>query len=55
MNKEPKHFYESGRCRVNPEKRLYFAKTGPFPCNRRLSYSLLVLVEHTETVILKES
>ncbi len=53
MNKEPKHFYEFGPYRVDPEQGLLLRDNQPVPLQPKAFETLLVLVRNTEKVVLK--
>jgi len=54
MSKEAKHFYEFGPFRVDPDKRLLLRDNRPMPLQPKAFETLLVLVQHSETVVLKD-
>jgi TolB-like protein/DNA-binding winged helix-turn-helix (wHTH) protein/Tfp pilus assembly protein PilF len=54
MSKEPKHFYEFGPYRVDPDKRLLLRDNRPVPVQPKAFETLLVLVQNSETVVLKD-
>lgn len=54
MSKEPKHFYEFGPFRVDPDKRLLLRDNRPVPLQPKAFEALLVLVQHSEKVVLKD-
>ena len=54
MSKEPKHFYEFGSFRLDPDKRLLLRDNRPVPLQPKAFETLLVLVRHSETVVLKD-
>jgi DNA-binding winged helix-turn-helix (wHTH) protein/tetratricopeptide (TPR) repeat protein len=54
MSKEAKHFYEFGRFRVDPDKRLLLRDNQPVPLQPKAFETLLVLVQRSEAVVLKD-
>jgi len=54
MDKEPKHFYEFGPYRVDPDQRVLLRDNQPVPLQPKVFETLLVLVQNTETVVLKD-
>jgi DNA-binding winged helix-turn-helix (wHTH) protein len=54
MSKEAKHFYEFGRFRVDPDKRLLLRDNQPVPLPPKAFETLLVLVQRSEKVVLKD-
>ncbi|MGA9354386.1 MAG: winged helix-turn-helix domain-containing protein [Terriglobales bacterium] len=54
MIKEPKHFYEFGPFRVDPDKRLLLRDNQPVPLQPKAFETLLVLIKNSETVVLKD-
>jgi TolB-like protein/DNA-binding winged helix-turn-helix (wHTH) protein/Tfp pilus assembly protein PilF len=54
MHKEPKHFYEFGPYRMDPGQRLLWRDKQPVPLQPKAFDTLLVLVQHNETVVLKD-
>jgi len=54
MSKETKHFYEFGPFRIDPDKRLLLRDNRSVPLQPKAFETLLVLVEHSETVVLKD-
>jgi eukaryotic-like serine/threonine-protein kinase len=54
MIKEPKHFYEFGPFRVDPDKRLLLRDNQPVPLQPKAFETLLVLLQNSETVVLKD-
>ncbi|MGA2373623.1 MAG: winged helix-turn-helix domain-containing protein [Candidatus Korobacteraceae bacterium] len=54
MSKEPKHFYEFGPFQVYPEERLLMRDNQPIPLQPKAFETLLVLVRHSETLVLKD-
>jgi eukaryotic-like serine/threonine-protein kinase len=53
MVKELKHFYEFGPFRVDPDKRLLLRDNQPVPLQPKAFETLLVLLQNSETVVLK--
>jgi eukaryotic-like serine/threonine-protein kinase len=54
MSTEPKNFYEFGPYRVDPEKLLLLRDNQPVALPPKAFETLLVLVRHSETVVLKD-
>jgi TolB-like protein/DNA-binding winged helix-turn-helix (wHTH) protein/Flp pilus assembly protein TadD len=54
MSEETKHFYEFGPFRVDPDKLLLLRDHRPVPLPPKAFETLLVLVQHSETVVLKD-
>jgi DNA-binding winged helix-turn-helix (wHTH) protein len=54
MSTEPKNFYEFGSFRVDPEKLLLLRDNQPVALPPKAFETLLVLVRHSETVVLKD-
>src|ERR1700722_7923452 len=54
MSKEAKHFYEFGEFRVDPDKRLLLRDNQPVPLPPKAFETLLVLVQRSEKVVLKD-
>src|ERR1700722_13297733 len=54
MSKETKQFYEFGPFRVFPDKLLLLRDNQPVPLPPKAFETLLVLVRHSETVVLKD-
>jgi len=54
MNKEPKHFYEFGPYRIDPDRLLLLRENEPVSLPPKAFETLLVLVRHSETVVLKD-
>src|SRR5580693_4212947 len=54
MSKEAKHFYEFGRFRLDPRKRLLLRDNQPVPLQPKAFETLLVLVQRSEAVVLKD-
>jgi DNA-binding winged helix-turn-helix (wHTH) protein/Tol biopolymer transport system component len=54
MGKETKHFYEFGPFRLDPDQRLLLRDNQPVPLQPKAFETLLVLVQHSETVVLKD-
>jgi TolB-like protein/DNA-binding winged helix-turn-helix (wHTH) protein/Tfp pilus assembly protein PilF len=54
MGKETKHFYEFGPFRVDPDQRLLLRHNQPIPLQPKAFETLLVLVQRSETVVLKD-
>ena len=54
MSKEAKRFYEFGPFRVDPDKRLLLRDSQPVPLQPKAFETLLVLVQHSEKVVLKD-
>jgi DNA-binding winged helix-turn-helix (wHTH) protein/Tol biopolymer transport system component len=54
MSNQPKHFYEFGPFRVDPEQRLLWREHQSVPLQPKAFETLLVLVEHSESVVLKD-
>jgi eukaryotic-like serine/threonine-protein kinase len=54
MSKEAKHFYEFGRFRLDPDKRLLLRDNQPVPLQPKAFETLLVLVQRSEAVVLKD-
>jgi DNA-binding winged helix-turn-helix (wHTH) protein/tetratricopeptide (TPR) repeat protein len=54
MTKESKHFYEFGPFRVDPDQRLLLRDNRPVPLQPKAFETLLVLVQNSETVVLKD-
>ena len=54
MHKEPKHFYEFGPFRIDPERLLLLRENRPVPLPPKAFETLLVLVRHSESVVLKD-
>ena len=54
MSTEPKNFYEFGPFRVDPEKLLLLRDNQPVALPPKAFETLLVLVRHSETVVLKD-
>jgi DNA-binding winged helix-turn-helix (wHTH) protein/tetratricopeptide (TPR) repeat protein len=54
MSKEAKHLYEFGEFRVDPDKRLLLRDNQPVPLPPKAFETLLVLVQRSETVVLKD-
>ena len=54
MKEEPKHFYEFGPFRVDPDKRLLLRDDRPVPLQPKAFEMLLVLVQNSGTVVLKD-
>src|SRR5271168_2004385 len=54
MNKGTKHFYEFGPFRMDPDERLLLRDNRPVPLQPKAFETLLVLVQHSETVVLKD-
>jgi DNA-binding winged helix-turn-helix (wHTH) protein/Tol biopolymer transport system component len=54
MSKEAKHFYEFGPFRVDPDQRLLLRDNQPVPLQPKAFETLLVLVQRSETVVLKD-
>lgn len=54
MNEEPKHFYEFGPFRIDPDKRLLLRDDRPVPLQSKAFEMLLVLVQNSGTVVLKD-
>jgi DNA-binding winged helix-turn-helix (wHTH) protein/tetratricopeptide (TPR) repeat protein len=54
INQEPKHFYEFGPFRVDPDKRLLLRDNLPVPLQPKAFEMLLVLVQNSGTVVLKD-
>jgi DNA-binding winged helix-turn-helix (wHTH) protein/tetratricopeptide (TPR) repeat protein len=54
MKEEPKHFYEFGPFRVDPDKRLLLRDDRPVPLQPKAFEMLLVLVQKSGTVVLKD-
>jgi eukaryotic-like serine/threonine-protein kinase len=54
MNEEPKHFYEFGPFRVDPDKRLLLRDDRPVPLQSKAFEMLLVLIQNSGKVVLKD-
>ncbi len=54
MSNESKHFYEFGPFRVDPDQRLLLRDNRPVPLQPKAFETLLVLVQHSETLVLKD-
>jgi eukaryotic-like serine/threonine-protein kinase len=54
MSKEAKHFYEFGRFRLDPGKRLLLRDNQPVPLQPKAFETLLVLVQRSEAGVLQE-
>src|ERR1700735_453633 len=54
MKEETKHFYEFGPFRVDPDKRLLLRDDRPVPLQPKAFEMLLVLVQNSGTVVLKD-
>ena len=54
MSEEPKHFYEFGSFRLDPDKRLLLQDNRPVPLQPKAFETLLMLVQHSEAVVLKD-
>src|ERR1700678_2602516 len=54
MDQETKHFYEFGPFRIDPEKLLLLRDNEPVALPPKAFETLLVLVQHSETVVLKD-
>jgi eukaryotic-like serine/threonine-protein kinase len=54
MDQETKHFYEFGPFRIDPEKLLLLRDNEPVALPPKAFETLLVLVRHSETVVLKD-
>jgi DNA-binding winged helix-turn-helix (wHTH) protein/tetratricopeptide (TPR) repeat protein len=54
MNEDPKHFYEFGPFRVDPDKRLLLRDDRPVPLQPKAFEMLLVLVQNSGSVVLKD-
>ncbi len=54
MANESKHFYEFGPYRIDPEERLLFRGEEPIPLPPKVFETLLILVDHSERVVLKD-
>ena len=54
MSKEAKQVYEFGPFRVDPDKRLLLRDNLPVPLQPKAFETLLVLVQHSQEVVLKD-
>src|SRR5580658_5666345 len=54
ISKEPRHFYEFGPFRVDPDKRLLLRDNQPVPLQPKAFETLLVLVQRSAAVVLKD-
>jgi DNA-binding winged helix-turn-helix (wHTH) protein len=54
MSREGKHLYEFGPFRVDPDQRLLLRENQPVPLQPKAFDTLLVLVENSQKVVLKE-
>jgi len=54
MSKERQRFYEFGPYRVDPDERLLLKNQQPIPLPPKVFETLLILVEHSERVVLKD-
>ena len=54
MGKESKHLYEFGAFRLDPEERLLFRGQEPVPLPSKAFETLLILVDRSERVVLKD-
>jgi DNA-binding winged helix-turn-helix (wHTH) protein/tetratricopeptide (TPR) repeat protein len=54
MSGEPKHFYEFGAFRVDPDKRILLRDNQPVALQPKAFETLLVLVQNSGTVVLKD-
>lgn len=54
MSKETQRFYEFGPYRVDPEERLLLKDQQPIPLPPKVFETLLILVQHSERVVLKD-
>jgi DNA-binding winged helix-turn-helix (wHTH) protein/tetratricopeptide (TPR) repeat protein len=54
MSKENKHFYEFGPFRVDPEQRVLLCDNQPVPLQPKAFDTLLVLIQHSQEVVLKD-
>lgn len=54
MSKESKHLYEFGPFRIDPEERLLFRGEEPIPLPPKAFETLLILVDRSERVVLKD-
>jgi eukaryotic-like serine/threonine-protein kinase len=54
MNEDPKYFYEFGPFRVDPDKRLLLRDDRPVPLQPKAFEMLLVLVQNSGSVVLKD-
>jgi DNA-binding winged helix-turn-helix (wHTH) protein/tetratricopeptide (TPR) repeat protein len=54
MTNETKSFYEFGPYRIDPAERLFFREAKPVPLPPKVFETLLILVNHSERVVLKD-
>lgn len=54
MTNDTKSFYEFGPYRIDPEERLFFHDAKPVPLPPKVFETLLILVNHSERVVLKD-
>lgn len=54
MAKESKHLYEFGPFRIDPEQRILFRGQEPVPLPPKAFETLLILVDRSERVVLKD-
>jgi Tol biopolymer transport system component/DNA-binding winged helix-turn-helix (wHTH) protein len=54
MSNESKHFYEFGPYRVDPDQRVLLRDNQPVPLQPKAFETLLVLIQHSQKVVLKD-